>query len=228
MILAIIERIENLEKQKPFHKRYFLTQHYKEIWDELDVLLFPVISEKNLEKVCELCDGLIVTGSAIDIPPKYYQEKPQAGKTYDIDEFKLDKKAITLFWQKQKPILGICGGMQSINVCFGGSLNQQIENHDLKNELHAISIKENSFLHKTYDREKIQVNSFHHQSVKKVAEVFCVTAYAEDGTIEAIEKDNMIGVQWHPEEMKDLRFFENFIKMSQKRVWNEKEGKNGK
>lgn len=176
------------------------------------MLLFPIVSEKNLEKVCELCDGLIITGSAIDIPPKYYQEKPLEDKTYEIDEFKLDQKAIILFAEKQKPILGICGGMQSINVCFGGSLNQQIENHDLKNKLHTITIKENSFLHKTYQKDKMEVNSFHHQSVKKVAEGFCVTAYAEDGTIEAIEKDNMIGVQWHPEEMNDLEFFRNFVK----------------
>ena len=212
MILAIIERIENLENEKPFHNRFFLTQHYKDIFDELDVLLFPIISEKNLEKVCELCDGLIVTGSAIDIHPKYYKEEPLPTKTYEIDEFKLDKKAIKLFSDVGKPILGICGGIQSINVCFGGSLNQQIENHDLKNELHAIAIKENSFLHKTYQKNKVEVNSFHHQSVKKVAEGFGVTAYAEDGTIESIEKDNMIGVQWHPEEMNDLEFFRNFVK----------------
>jgi len=78
--------------------------------------------------------------------------------------------------------------------------------------LHTITIKENSFLHKTYQKDKMEVNSFHHQSVKKVAEGFCVTAYAEDGTIEAIEKDNMIGVQWHSEEMNDLEFFRNFVK----------------
>lgn len=212
-MLAIIERTENIENEKPFNNRYYLTQHYKEILEGLDILLFPIISEKNLEKVCELCDGLIVTGSASDIHPKYYKEEPLRTKTYEIDEFKLDKKAIKLFSDAGKPILGICGGIQAINVCFGGSLNQQIENHDLKNELHAIAIKENSFLHKTYNQNKINVNSFHHQSVKKVAQGFFVTAYAEDGTIEAIEKDNVIGVQWHPEEMNDLKFFENFVKI---------------
>lgn len=213
MILAIIERIENLEKQKPFNKRYYLTEHYKNVFDELDILLFPIISEKNLQKVCSLCDGLIVTGSPNDIHPRYYKEEPLSTKTYDIDEFKLDKKVITMFSDAGKPILGICAGIQSINVCFGGSLNQDIDGHDLKNELHNIHIKENSFLYQTYNSSSIEVNSFHHQSIKKVAEGFDVTAYAEDGTIEAIEKDNIIGVQWHPEEMNDLRFFRSFVKI---------------
>ena len=62
-------------------------------------------------------------------------------KNYDIDEFKLDKAAIELFSSANKPILGICGGLQSINVCFGGSLNQKIENHNLKDALHTIKIK---------------------------------------------------------------------------------------
>ena len=122
MTLAIIERIENVIEEKPFNDRYYITKHYKDIFDELDILLFPIISEKNLEEICRLCDGLIVTGSCIDIHPKYYNEKPIPNKNYDIDEFKLDKKAINLFSREGKPIIGICGGLQSINVCFGGSL----------------------------------------------------------------------------------------------------------
>ena len=98
------------------------------IFDKLNILLFPIVSDKNLEKVCEICDGLIVTGSCIDIPPHYYNEEPIPEKNYDIDEFKLDKAAIELFSSANKPILGICGGLQSINVCFGGSLDQKIEN----------------------------------------------------------------------------------------------------
>lgn len=117
MILAIIERIENITNEEPFNNRYYLTEHFKNIFDKLDdILLFPIISNNNLEKVCEICDGLIVTGSCIDIPPHYYNEKPIRGKNYKFDEFKLDKDAIELFSNTNKPILGICGGLQSINV----------------------------------------------------------------------------------------------------------------
>lgn len=160
MILAIIERIENIKDEAPFNNRYYLVEHYKKIFDELDVLLFPIVSSKNLEKVCNICDGLIVTGSCIDIPPHYYNEKPIPNKNYDIDEFKLDKDAIKLFSDANKPILGICGGLQSINVYFGGSLNQKIENHDLKDKLHKINVKKDTFLNSIYN-ESVNVNSYH-------------------------------------------------------------------
>lgn len=211
MILAIIERIENIKEEQPFNNRYYLTEHYKKIFDELDIVLFPVVSSKNLEKVCNICDGLIVTGSCIDIPPHYYNEKPIVGKKYDIDEFKLDKDAIKLFSDANKPILGICGGLQSINVVFGGTLYQRIENHNIKGSTHKIEIKSNTFLDKVYKEKTIAVNSYHCQAIKDIANEFKISAISEDGIIEAIEKDNIIGVQWHPEEMQDITFFKKFI-----------------
>lgn len=211
MILAIIERMEDIDKEKPFNNRYYITNYFKEIFDELDILLFPIISEKNMKKVCELCDGLIITGSCIDINPKYYGQESLPFKNYDIDEFKLDKKAIELFSNINKPILGICGGIQSINVYFGGSLNQYIENHNLKEDFHKLNIKKNIFIYNIYQKDNIKVNSFHSQSLKDVAKGFEITAKSEDGTIEAIEKNNIIGVQWHPEKMNDLEFFRKFI-----------------
>lgn len=210
MILAIIERIEDIKEKVPFNDRFYLIKHYKDIFDRLNILLFPIISEKNLDKVCKICDGLIVTGSAIDINPKYYNEEPIEGKNYNIDEFKLDRKAITLFANENKPILGICGGLQSINVTFGGSLYQRIPNHNLLNPKHKIKIKDNTFLSKIY-HDNSEINSYHFQAIKEVASSFKIAAISEDGIIEAIEKDNIIGVQWHPEEMKDIKFFEMFI-----------------
>lgn len=211
MILAIIERVENIKEESPFNNRYYLTEYYKNIFDELNILLFPIVSIKNLKKVCDLCDGLIITGSCINIPPHYYNEKPIIGEKYNIDEFKLDKEAIKLFSNSNKPILGICGGAQSINVYFGGTLNQHIDNHNLGNNLHKINIKKNTFLSSIYS-ENINVNSYHKQSIKKVANDFVISAVSEDGTVEAIEKNNIIGVQWHPEVMNDILFFKMFIK----------------
>ena len=105
MILAIIERVENIKGESPFNNRYYLTEYYKNIFDELDILLFPIVSINNLKKVCDLCDGLIITGSCINIPPHYYNEKPIIGEKYNIDEFKLDKEAIKLFSNSNKPIV---------------------------------------------------------------------------------------------------------------------------
>jgi len=213
MILAIIERIEDITEKKPFNKRYYLTENYKSIFDELNILLFPVVSEINLDKVCELCDGLIVTGSCMDINPIYYNEKAIEGKNYDVDEFKLDKKLIELFSSKNKPILGICGGLQSINVAFGGTLNQNISNHNINNSKHKIKISNDTFLNKIYENNNLLVNSYHNQSIKDLSPIFKISAISEDGGIEGIEKDNIIGVQWHPEEMKDIKFFKKFVTM---------------
>lgn len=75
MILAIIERVENIREEEPFNNRYYLTDFYKEIFDKMNILLFPIISKNNLDQVCHICDGLIVTGTCNNIHPKYYNEK---------------------------------------------------------------------------------------------------------------------------------------------------------
>lgn len=119
---------------------------------------------------------------------------------------------MTCFQKKNKPILGICAGIQEINVIFGGSLNQLIVNHELKDQSkHKVKLHENSFLYKVYNTDYIEVNSYHKQSIKDLAPNFNITAISDDGTIEGIEKDNIIAVQWHPEALRDIKFFKEFI-----------------
>lgn len=211
MILAITERFESRSELEPFNNRYYLTEFYKNISEQLNILLFPIISDNNLDKVIEICDGLIITGSPIDINPRYYNEEINDTGNYVVDEFKLDKKLIELFYNKNKPILGICGGLQSINVAFGGALKQNILNHDLIDKNHLIKIGNNTFLNEVYKQNELMVNSFHHQAIKDVAPGFKISAISEDGIIEAIEKDNIVGVQWHPEVINDINFFKYFI-----------------
>lgn len=212
MKIAIIERIENYEEEAPFNKRYYLDNQFKDIFDKLGILLIPVISENHLEEICNICDGLVVTGSPNNVHPKYYGEKPLEGKEFVFDEYGLVKNMVELFSNANKPILGICAGIQEINVIFGGTLNQEIPNHNLRNsEKHRIKLKEKSFLYEVYKQENIEVNSYHMQSVKDLAPEFNITAISEDGTIEGIEKGNIIAVQWHPEVLHDMEFFKSFI-----------------
>ncbi len=179
--------------------------------------MFPVSSNTQLETVVEICDGLIVTGRSIDVNPKYYgQELIEATNLGDYDfEDELDFSFIKSFHKVNKPILGICAGIQSINVCFGGSLYQDIKNHSSKKErkIHSINIEKDSFLEKCYKTNKIEVNSFHHQAINRVAQDFKVTATSEDGIIEAIEYNKILGVQWHPEQMMDIEFFRKYIEL---------------
>lgn len=212
MKIAIIERIENYEAEAPFNKRYYLANDFKEIFEKLGVLLIPVISENNLEEICNICDGLVVTGSPNDVHPKYYGEEPIEEKEFKFDEYGLVKNIVELFSNAHKPILGICAGIQEINVIFGGTLNQEIPNHNLTNgNKHTVKLNENSFLYDIYKQKTIEVNSYHRQSVKDLAPNFKITAISEDGTIEGIEKDNIIAVQWHPEVSHDMKFFRSFI-----------------
>lgn len=210
MKIAIIERIENDEEDKPFNKRYYLDNSFREIFDELGILLIPVISEKNLKKICDMCDGLVVTGSANDVYPQYYGEEPI--KEYKFDEYPLVKNIVKLFAKANKPILGICAGIQEINVIFGGTLHQEIPNHNLRNQSkHIVKLSTDSFLYKVYKENLIEVNSYHKQAIKVLAPDFKITAMSEDGIIEGIEKDNIVAVQWHPETLHDMKLFKCFI-----------------
>ena len=161
-----------------------------------------------------MCSGLIIAGRDRDINPKYYGEKPLEGLEYPEDPYEdeLDFKLIELFEKTNKPILGICSGLQSLNIYHGGTLKQHIDEHSSKEQLirHTIDIEDNSFVHSLYGN-KTEVNSIHHQAIKDVAEGFKVTAVADDGTIEAIEKGNLIGLQWHPEVDYEIDTFKKFL-----------------
>jgi len=115
--------------------------------------------------------------------------------------------------EANKPILGICRGAQIINTYFKGSLYQDLSyigtevlKHNQENSpsmvTHSVMIDKSSKLFDIFGEEKIRVNSFHHQAVKKVGDGLAISAKAPDGVIEAIEKTDypfLVAVQWHPE-----------------------------
>lgn len=190
--------------------RLYIPGEFKEIFEKLNVTLIPFVSEVGIDELVDICDALIVPGSYADTNPKYYNEKPLPEKSYGVDEYAYDSLVISKFNKQNKPILGVCGGHQEINVYFGGTLYQNIENHS-DGVVHNIKLKKDSFINNIYKENTINVNSYHHQAIKDVAPGFVVSAVADDGTIEAIEKDNIICVQWHPEMLKDYMFFEAFL-----------------
>ncbi len=213
MILAIATRMEHESSEKPFDDRLYITSYFKKIFDDMGILLLPVISEKNLDTVTSLCEGLILPGSFTDINPSYYNHLPMDGKDYGTDEYKGDMALIKAFSKANKPILGICGGLQSINVYFGGTLHQQVSNHLTPDKMHKAFVKEDSFLYRVHQKDMLLINSFHNQAVMDVAPGFNITVTSEDGMPEAIERGNIIGVQWHPELLDDRDFFRAFVNL---------------
>lgn len=172
------------------------------------------------EPYLDMCNGLVVTGGAFDVPPSMFGEEERT------DTIRL-KPARTLFeaavlrgaLDRDMPVLGICGGHQLLAVIAGGTLVQHIPDeveqaleHSVSKNTenaggkpwasHPISIHSGSRLAKIVDATKQHVNSSHHQSVRQVKAPMEISAVAEDGVIEAIELTNKtfaIGVQWHPE-----------------------------
>ena len=178
-------------------------------------VLIPLITDEAvLEDIVSRIDGLILSGGGDIYSPLFGEELHRKVKSYDIErdryEIALVKKAV----DRQIPVLGICRGIQLINVAFGGNLIQDIPsqvpestvNHNQKEareiSTHSVRINSNTQLYQIANAEQIMVNSFHHQAIKTVAPGFEAVARAEDGVIEAIEsteEKSILGVQRHPE-----------------------------
>ena len=151
----------------------------------------------------DVVDGLIFTGGA-DVDPAAYGA-PNSGSSFesirDTYEFELLDAAL----EAELPLLGICRGLQLLNVHVGGSLHQDVPEHarydaDSAARTHSISIESASRLSLMFG-SSIEVNSLHHQTVDTLGDGLSVVARAADGTVEAVEMPghDVVAVQWHPE-----------------------------
>lgn len=155
----------------------------------------------------ERLDGILLTGGA-DIDPGLYEadaETDDFPPEPQRDEYELSLLSGAI--EAQIPLIGICRGLQLINVHAGGSLNQQVPEHanfDSTPETlaHQVHFAPGSQLHSLYGAS-IEVNSLHHQTVDEAGEPLRVTARSTDGTVEGFEYEALpiIAVQWHPEMM---------------------------
>jgi len=194
-------------------------------------LAIPLLQDKNALKIlAHRLDGIILSGGP-DIDPSYFHEMPHpclgsVCPQRDETEIFITAEIIKL----SKPLLGICRGLQVMNVAMGGTLYQDISSNIKEpikhiqdaprwHKSHEIEIVDiDSLIYKIIGKRRIRVNSFHHQSVERPAPDFKITALAPDGVIEAMESNVggfCLGVQWHPEELIDdaihLRLFESMI-----------------
>ncbi|MCC6739437.1 MAG: gamma-glutamyl-gamma-aminobutyrate hydrolase family protein [Planctomycetia bacterium] len=183
----------------------------------IPVPVAPLESLDDVDAVLETLDGLVLTGGG-DIDPARYGQRPHASLApvlqpkHDAD-FQLAARALEF----ELPILGVCYGMQLLTVLHGGDLVQDVPTmvkgalehwgEPPKDAEHPVRIEKGSVIHRIQGCEAMMVNSHHHQAAGKTGSLR-VTARAEDGVIEAVEqatpgKAFLLGVQWHPERMKD-------------------------
>jgi putative glutamine amidotransferase len=181
-----------------------------------------------------LIDGLIVTGGAFDVDPAIFG----AGTRHPTVSTKDRRTAFELAVTKgavaaDKPVFGICGGQQLLNVALGGTLIQHIPDevpgalaHEQPNPRseagHLVKVTGGTLLHRITGADELPVNSAHHQAVRDLAPGLVVDAVAPDGVVEGIEDPRrrfLIGVQWHPEyaiSEGDTRLFAAFIAAAQR------------
>lgn len=203
----------------PHHAIFSLNQVYVRAIEEsggVPLMLPPILSEDSLREVFARLDGIVFSGGG-DINPSIYGEPPHAtlwGLSDDRDRVELELARWAA--HREKPLLGICRGIQVLNVALGGTLIQDIPaevpdalQHSFDDAVvardyiaHPVKIENGSHLRQVIQSEIASVNSWHHQALKRIAPNLTVVAQAPDGIIEAVEVDGhrfAIGVQWHPE-----------------------------
>lgn len=199
---------------------YLKDRYYRVIADlGAAPLILPIVAKpKLMEKMLDLVDGVMVSGGAFDIHPHYYGEtpRPELGAVRENrTEFELE--LLRRAFRRDLPVLGICGGMQAINVACGGALFQDLaaqrpESLPHQQSLprtqpsHSVTVIPGTLLAQVLGQKKraleLQVNSTHHQAVKRLGRGLVMNARAEDGVIEAVSgfrQSFVLGVQWHPE-----------------------------
>jgi putative glutamine amidotransferase len=178
------------------------------------VLLLPDSRDaEDPDGVLDMIDALIITGGAGDLDPALYGQEPHpetgpVQEERDAYELALVRASI----RRRVPVLGICRGMQILNVAYGGGIEQHLPDvvgHEAHRRTpgtfadHEVDLEAGSLAARAAGAERTLVKSHHHQGVSEIGAGLVVTGRSEDETIEALEDPScpfVLGVLWHPEE----------------------------
>ena len=195
-------------------------------------IMLPLTADiDDIKQLIDTCDGLLFTGGH-DVSPDIYNGSPDNDTVVSCAmRDKMESIAFDLAVEKDMPILGICRGIQFINAVLGGTLYQDLptehpsdidhhQNPPYDIPIHNVRIMKYSPLYELLQKEELEVNSYHHQAIKDLADDLKVMAVSEDKIIEAVEmpgKKFVWAVQWHPEfsycrDERNKKIFDEFVR----------------
>jgi putative glutamine amidotransferase len=183
----------------------------------IPLIVPPLSSASAAAAIMNSVSGLVLTGGEDVDPARYGEKRHEKVRSVNVARDATEVALIEEAKARGKPVLAICRGIQILNVALGGTLVQDIPSqcetkiaHDEDSprgtRSHEVAVEPGSLIARAVGTEHLTVNSFHHQSVKRVADGMRVTARSPDGVIEGLESTDdwwVMAVQWHPEEMND-------------------------
>lgn len=196
------------------------------------VLVTPAHTRDAIDAIVAACAGVVLTGGE-DVDPARYGESPSpALGSVCRERDEMEWRVLDAALLRGLPVLGICRGLQVLNVYLGGTLYQDLNTDRPGTAVHQqaepwgrgshyVAVDEDSLLARAIGSDRIFINSYHHQGVRDVASSLRVNARAEDGLVEGVESRDgawLLGVQWHPERYEasapetdpDRRLFQSF------------------
>jgi putative glutamine amidotransferase len=191
---------------------WYLNRSYTRALAAAGAVPLVLCSDMPPSECAELCEGLVLSGGG-DLPGAFDENfasgawRATAGIDPESEQrIAWERSLIDAFAQRGKPVLGVCFGMQLLNVHFGGTLHTRLVEADRsldhggggRTTTHALSVAPTSAFF-TGLALPTRVNSSHRQGIEKVAPGFVASAWASDGLVEAIEHGELVGVEWHPE-----------------------------